>query len=50
MKSVFVQFDRQILFSNGLTREYHPKVNTPYIPFAITEFDYVKELPEKMAQ
>lgn len=50
LKGVFVQIKRQIVFSNGLNSEDNPKVSNPCIPFAMTEFNYVKDLPVKISR
>ncbi len=47
LKGVFVQLDKEISFSLGLDQNDNPKVNRPYIPFAITEYDFIYHLPIK---
>lgn len=47
LRGVFAQFENQISFSHGLDNEDTPKVSKPCIPFAITEFCPLKEMPIK---
>ena len=40
LKGVFIQLDKEISFSYGLNKEDNPKVNSPFIPIAITEINH----------
>ena len=47
LKGIFVQLNKEISFSEGLTQEDNPKVSKPCIPFAITEYEPTRDMPIK---